>query len=114
VYYVYAAAPVAAVAEVWGRALSSLTGLQSLSGQPEVLLHVNVTSLGALTRLVIEAGLSQLPSNKRRIHKLLKRWAPARGRLQQVEVRGAREEAQQEVWRSQVAAALGEVALVFS
>jgi hypothetical protein len=97
----------------WGAALSSLTGLRSLALQPQLLEKLDIAAFTALTRL--EVFLKQDPNEEcsfPNLGPLLGGLAPACGRLQQVLLLGV-PGAQQELCRTAVAAALGEVSLVF-
>jgi hypothetical protein len=98
---------------VWGAALSLMTGLRSLALQPEVLQHVDLAALTALTRMeVLSVALDT--TMKRSFDQLgaqLGCLAPACGRLREVVLLGV-PAAQQEVCRAAVAAAVGDVPLL--
>jgi hypothetical protein len=97
-----------------GAVVASLTGLQSLTLQPVVLERVPMAALTALTHVAIDARRSGLDKayGPQRIKKLLRKLAPAKGRLRVLQVTGA-EEGKQELWAAAAAAVLGDVLVEF-
>jgi hypothetical protein len=100
------------VVATWGAALSSLTRLQSLVAEPEVLEQVNITALTALTQLEVTAGGRRQPYSQQELEQLLQRLAPVRGRLQVVKLVGL-PPSQKQSCRAAVVAALGPASVVF-
>jgi hypothetical protein len=97
----------------WGRALASLTGLHWLRVEPLLLSNMDISPLTALTRLTIHSTRDRSWHTQNQMATLLCSLAPARGRLQAVQLLGL-PAGLQEGCREAAAAALGQVEVAFT
>jgi hypothetical protein len=97
---------------MWGGAVSALPGLRSLTVEPGLLPRLDLAALTALTELVVRGDWHKHAYPPGRLQQLLGGVGAARGRLQVVKVQGV-EGAEQAACRAALAAALGDVTVVF-